>query len=355
MVSNPNFNPNLLSSSNPTKINALATAFNHRASTDNPLVNQATANFQYPGSTFKVITTSAVFDRKPVHYSGNIAQQIFQPASSWAFPIPNCQTSITNPCAIDNYGGEICPDFPSGLTQILPQSCDSSYGEIGWELGIYNIDAEARAFGFDSVPPIDMPGAIASIVSSPQQVGDSPGDTAYAAIGQLSDKATPLQMALVASAIADNGTIMAPHVVSKAVNSYGETEFTYSPHKWLQATSAATATAVRQLMTGVTQNPAGTATGVFLSWYSQHLPVVAAKTGTAEPRINTCATDNWLIAMTPAAAGQVPTLAAAAMIPVSASQCQEVLGAPTGAAVAGPVLEPVLQDALALQEAGAIP
>jgi penicillin-binding protein A len=162
-------------------------------------------------------------------------------------------------------------------------------------------------------------------------------------------------MALVASAIADNGTIMAPHVVTKAVNSYGETEFSYQPHRWLQATSAATATAVRQLMTGVTQNPAGTATEAFLSWYSDHGPVVAAKTGTAEPRANTCATDNWLIAMTPAAAGQVPTLAAAAMIPVSADQCLEVLGAPTGASVAGPVLIPVLQDALQLQESGAIP
>ncbi|MGH9170936.1 MAG: penicillin-binding transpeptidase domain-containing protein [Acidimicrobiales bacterium] len=355
MASSPTYDPNRLSRANGSKINALATQYISRPADDDPLINQAISNFQFPGSTFKVITTSAVFDRKPVHYSGNIAQQLFQPASSWAFPVSNCVESATNPCSIQNYGGEYCPSYPSGLSQILPQSCDSAYGEIGYELGIANMDAEARAFGFDSVPPIDMPDAIASVVSSEAQVGDSPGDMAYTAIGQLDDKATPLEMALVASAVADNGTIMAPHVVSKAVNSYGETEFTYQPHKWLQATSASTAAQVRQLMTGVTQDANGTATGEFLSWYQDGYPVIAAKTGTAEPTENTCATENWLIALGPAAAGQVPTVAVAAMVPVPASECYLVDNGPTGASVAGPVLVPVLEEALNLQKAGSIP
>jgi cell division protein FtsI/penicillin-binding protein 2 len=77
--------------------------------------------------------------------------------------------------------------------------------------------------------------------------------------------------------------------------------------------------------------------------------VIAAKTGTAEPTSNTCGTYNWLIALGPAAKGQVPTVAVAAMIPVSQSECASGYFSPTGASIAGPILLPVLQAALAQQ------
>jgi peptidoglycan glycosyltransferase len=156
-------------------------------------------------------------------------------------------------------------------------------------------------------------------------------------------------MALVAAAIADNGIIMAPHVVDRAVNGYGETEFTYHPHVWRRATSALTAESVRHLMTGVTLTPGGTAQGLFAGWYADGGPTIAAKTGTAEPGANTCGTDNWLIALGPAADGQTPTVAVAAMVPVTQGECTSGIFNPTGASVAGPVLLPVLKAALALQ------
>jgi peptidoglycan glycosyltransferase len=172
---------------------------------------------------------------------------------------------------------------------------------------------------------------------------------AYSAIGQYEDQATALQMALVAAGIADNGTIMAPHVLDKIVGSEGD-EVVYKPHPWLQATSASTATEVRKLMTGVTTIPNATAYSLFQGYYSLGLPTIAAKTGTAEPTLNTCGTYNWLIALGPAAPGQVPSVVVAAMVPILSSVACSVN--PTGASIAGPVLLPLLEAALKQQGAG---
>jgi peptidoglycan glycosyltransferase len=357
MFGYPYYDPNLLSSHDIAKVNALYTRISRRdggscASAPetssanvllNPLCNFATEETNAPGSTMKVITSSAVYDHDP-----SIERQVFKPVGAITFP--DCAGTG---CRLQNYGGEICPPARSvGLAQILASSCDTAYAQIGDELGYQRLADEAHAFGFGQVPPIDLPRATASAFPTASQVGNSTAYEGFEAIGQYEDSATVLQMALVASAIANNGVIMAPHVVSRALNAYGETAFTYHPHVWLRATSSKTANAVRQLMigvTGATHLQDTTAGELFSGWYSDGGPVIAAKTGTAEPGENTCGTYNWLIALGPAAQGEVPTVAVAAMIPVSQAQCGAVGYSPTGAAVAGPVLLPVLQAALAQQ------
>jgi peptidoglycan glycosyltransferase len=359
MYGYPYYNPNKLAAHNPAKVNALATEWNSRNDHQcqppesgsvnvllNPLCNYAIQQVNAPGSTMKVITSSAVYDHDP-----SIEHQTFQPVTSITFPnCPGCKT-------FQNYAAGICPPAPSvGLAQILAASCDTAYAQIGYELQYEKLAEEAESFGFNHVPPLDLPNTEASVFPTESEVGNSTAFEGYSAIGQFDDKATVLQMALVAAAMADNGTIMAPHVVSRAVNPYGETVFTYHPHVWLHATSATTATQVRQLMTGVTGATGltdTTAGELFSGWYSQHLPTIAAKTGTAEPFSNTCGTYNWLIALGPAAQGQTPTVAMAAMIPVSQSECSSGAFQPTGASIAGPVLLPVLQAAL--QQQGSIP
>jgi peptidoglycan glycosyltransferase len=348
MYGNPVYNPNRLAVHNPAAVNKLAAQLtslpcapaNTAVSTTplSPLCNFAIDEPQPPGSTMKVVTTSAVFDHDPL-----IETQRFRPESTYLFPQSN------PPDHIQNYGGGDCPPSVGYLAQVLAYSCDTAFAQIGDELGYTSLAAEAHSFGFGQVPPIDIPGAVPSVFSPANAVGDSTAYEGYSAIGQYDDRATVLQMALIASAIADNGVVMAPHVVSRAVNTYGETEFTYHPRVWLKATSAKTAEQVRQLMTGVTQVPGATAQGLFASWYAGGGPVIAAKTGTAEPTSNTCGTYNWLIALGPAAKGQVPTVAVAAMIPVSQSECASGYFSPTGASIAGPILLPVLQAALAQQ------
>ncbi len=352
MYGYPNYDPNLFAVHNPAAVNRLAEKYNRLAARGgyDPRLNYAISEREPPGSTMKVVTTSAVYDHDP-----RIAHQFFPPVSSIKFP------HSPGSLPLENYGGEVCPAGGGHLPQILAFSCDTAYAQIGDELGYDTLAEEAHAFGFciglptsgycnsKGVPPIDLPDAAPSLLPTASAIGGSEPYTGYSAIGQFDDGATVLEMAMVAGAIGDNGVIMTPHVLERAVNGYGETEYTYTPHAWRRATSASTAGRVRQLMTGVTLTPGGTAQGLFAGWYADGGPTIAAKTGTAEPGSNTCGTDNWLIALGPAAQGETPSVAVAAMVPVTQAECTSGVFNPTGASVAGPVLLPVLKAALALQ------
>jgi peptidoglycan glycosyltransferase len=201
------------------------------------------------------------------------------------------------------------------------------------DLGAQNLANEASAFGFNKVPPIDLPGAVAAYFPPASTIADNKPATAYSAIGQENVQETPLEDALVAAAIADGGKIMAPHLLERVVSDIGQVVEQYQPHVWLNATSPSTANTVRSLMLGVATH--GTAVGVFPSYLD-----VAAKTGTAETGISGCSAD-WMIATGPAGTGQTPKIAVAAVLPAQAGiSCSE-----TGAEAAGPIVEKVLAAA----------
>jgi len=243
---------------------------------------------------------------------------------------------------LSNFQGEYCG---GPLAEVLLRSCDTAFALIGQSLGPEKLYLEASAFGFDSVPPIDLPEgeAAASNFPPPQDfAGDTPG-LMKSAIGQENVTATALQMALVAAGIADNGVIMSPHLLDKIIDDQGNLVETYHSHAWRRAAAVQTAKAVRQLLLGVTENLNGTAYGVFPSYL---FPPVAAKTGTAQIDARGCGTYNWLIATAPAGAGETPTVAIAAIVPIPpGSSCVDS----TGAQVAGPVVAAVMQKALAMQ------
>ncbi len=256
----------------------------------------------------------------------------------------------TNGQTLQNFDGEACPTVGDDLAAILLQSCDTAFALVGQQLGAENLYLQAAAFGFDSVPPIDLPCSpsfcetAASNFPPPQDfVGNTPG-LMKSAIGQENVTATALQMALVAAGIADNGVIMTPHLMDKIIDNEGNLVKTYHPHPWRHAVSSTTATMVRQLMLGVTENPFGTAYGLFPS---DEFPPVAAKTGTAEITLG-CGTYNWLIATAPAGTGETPTVAVAAIVPTPpGAGCSNDA---TGAKIAGPVVADVLAKALAMQQ-----
>jgi peptidoglycan glycosyltransferase len=290
-------------------------------------LNSATNYPIAPGSTFKVITTSAMFDHDPSLLTIDV-------------PYTDALAIKGTDLLLHNYGGETCGGV---LAVILAQSCDTAYAKIGTLLGATSLYDEATAFGFDQVPPIDLPQGEVAASNFPTPAsfaGNLPG-VAYSAIGQENVSETALQDALVASAIADNGTIMKPHVMANIVSDVGQVVDSYTPTPWLKATSPSTAKAVRTLMLGVTSYALhGTAAGVFAP---PEFPTntVAAKTGTAET-VNGCSAD-WLIATAPAGPGQKPTVAVAAVLPYqSGLTCSD-----TGAVAAGPRVAEVLAAALA--------
>ena len=317
MYGNPTFDPTGLVSTDGNTEKFYWNLLNSNKG-ESPLVSRAYQRGFLPGSTFKVVTSSAVYDHDPSLASIN-------------YPVMGCISVPQTPLPLCNYHQEPC----GGTIQFaLPQSCNIVFAQYGMALQS-NLGVAAQAFGFNQPIPIDLPGAGISTAPTPAQLVNNPPLQAYAAFGQgtsvATDVATPLQMALVADAIADNGVIMTPHVMQSIRDSQGNLVTTYTPKPWLSATNPLTAAAVTNLMKGVVSF--GTAAGVFpASWN------VAAKTGTAEVGTSTNPlTNDWMVAFAPA---NDPKVAVAVAVPNQPAS-------KTGAEVSGPVTRTILGDALA--------
>jgi cell division protein FtsI/penicillin-binding protein 2 len=141
---------------------------------------------------------------------------------------------------------------------------------------------------------------------------------------------------------------MTPHILDHVLNQQGQVVATYKPKPWRTATSSDTAAKLRQLLTGPTNEPGGTLTGV-LSTGELGGVVVGGKTGTAEvvnsATQNDCGGFDWVTAFGPDGPGQTPSIAVAAW--VSGAGYASVCGG-TGALVAGPVVQQVLRVAFGL-------
>ena len=291
------------------------------SSSQSPLVSRT---FQYgflPGSTFKTVTSAAVYDHQPAlaRLDVPVAQCI---------PLPQSDKQLCNYGHASAQGAEACGGV---LAVTLPASCDTAFATLGMDLGGASLTAEAQAFGFNQNVPIDIPGAGVSSFPAGAAFNVNKPSQAYSAFGQQDVVATALQMALVAAGIANRGVIMTPHVMRDIHDSSGTLVTTYQPHPWLTATNPLTAAAVTSLMRAVVTHGTATSVGFPPLWN------VAAKTGTAETGPNATLTNDWMITFAPA---NNPRVAVAVAVPNQpASQ--------TGAEVAGPPMKTILGDALA--------
>jgi peptidoglycan glycosyltransferase len=269
-----------------------------------------------PGSTFKVITAAAALDRKPelVTKSYPVLRQLKLPTSTKTLP---------------NFGGESCGGT---LPSLLRVSCNTGFGQMGLDLGADNLSAEADAFGFNKTPPLDESPSAAKSTFPPASafVRDLPS-LAQSAIGQKDVQATPLQMALIAAAIANGGVIMKPHVMQEIRDSEGQKVRSYKPEEWIRATSPETAATLKDMMVGVVTG--GTATRAAIPGIK-----VAAKTGTAQTAGNNV--HAWLIAFAPADA---PKVAVAVIV-----EDESGLSEATGGRIAAPIAQTVMRAALGL-------
>ena len=314
MYSNPSFDPNQLSSHNQQQVQAAYKAL--QAQPGGVLAPGAYRQRWFPGSTFKIVTTSAIYDHQPA-----LATKTYPTLS--ALPLPQ----TTN--LLHNFAGESCG---GQLPQLFTVSCDTGFGQVGLDLGGQSLYSEAQSFGFDQTPPIDLPfGVRSNFPSANTFAQDLPG-LAYSAIGQQDVQATPLEMALVAAGIANGGTIMAPHVLDHVTNSQNKTVSTYQAKPWLQATSASTAAQVTQLMLSVVDAPNGTGAAARIPGVQ-----VAAKTGTAQTGTNQI--DAWFAAFAPA---QNPEIAVAVILPNQPS-ANEYQGGTLAAPIAKAMIQAYLQ------------
>jgi peptidoglycan glycosyltransferase len=315
LYSNPSFDPNQLSSHNQQQVQAAYQALVAQAG--GVLAPGAYRQRWFPGSTFKIVTTSAVYDHQPA-----LASKTYPTLS--ALPLPQTTNQL------HNFAGETCG---GQLPQLFTVSCDTGFGQVGLDLGGQSLNSEAQSFGFNQTPPLDLPFGVRSVFPAASTFAlDQPG-LAYSAIGQQDVQATPLEMALVAAGIANGGTIMTPHVLDKVTNSQNQVVSTYQPKAWLQATSASTASQVTQLMLTVVNAPNGTGAAARIPGVQ-----VAAKTGTAQTGTNQI--DAWFAAFAPA---QDPQIAVAVLLPNQPSG-NEYQGGTLAAPVAKAMIQAYLQS-----------
>jgi penicillin-binding protein A len=314
MYSNPTYNPTVLAQPSTTRETAAWERL--LKAPGNPLSPGAYRNRWFPGSTFKVVTAAAVYDHAPA-----LAQRVIPTASALKLP------ETTN--LLHNFGGERCG---GPLPALFTVSCDTGFGQLGLDLGAEKLAAEAVSFGFNRTPPIDLPDAAQSFFPTVASFSQNLPTLAFSAIGQDDVSATPLGMALVASAVADHGTIMTPHVLATVSTAQNVVVSRYEPKAWRQATSAATAAQLTTLMKAVVDSPDGTGAAARIPGVE-----VAGKTGTAQT--GTGKTNDWFIAFAPAAH---PTIAVAVVLPdqPAADEFQ-------GGTVAAPIAKAMIEAALA--------
>jgi peptidoglycan glycosyltransferase len=323
MVSSPTFDPNRLASPDVSSEQAYGTQAQMKDLEGfSGLAPLATQERFPPGSTFKVVTSTAVYNLAP-----SLANYSFPSAVSLSFSDSNK--------TLNNDGNTPCGGT---MALMLPQSCDPGYGALGIKLGVPTLTTQAEDFGYSIfgsktpyIPKLDLPNVAASTFSD--LPANSQADLAYSAIGQFNDATTPLENALVAEGIANGGVIMTPHLMQQIRDSQGNVVTTYQPTPMLTASTPAAAAAVGKLMQSVANNTVSgaTANGIFpVSWH------VAVKTGTAQVQAPTGPeeTDDWMIGFMPAVG--TPKLAIAVVVPYQSFSV-------TGAQIAGPIMKKVFQ------------
>jgi peptidoglycan glycosyltransferase len=307
----PSYDPNLLAGHDLKAVQQAWTTFN--ADPNKPMLARAYRERYAPGSTFKVVTSSAVLEKMP-----DLATKPYPVLTQLKVP----QTTKT----LSNFGSESCGGV---LPDLLRVSCNTGFAQIGLDLGANNLVDEAHAYGFGARPSLDLPGVAQSVFTEADFAHD-PGALAHSAIGQQDVAATPLEMALVASGVANGGVIMKPHLLAEIRDSEGNVVDRANPEPWMRPLTPQNAAALRDMMIGVVK--AGTATRAALPGIQ-----VAAKTGTAQT-----VGDNshaWLIAFAPA---EAPRIAVAVIV-----ESQPGLGDnATGGRVAAPIAQAVLKAAL---------
>jgi peptidoglycan glycosyltransferase len=304
-ASTPSYDPARIDVSFPTLIKNPAA----------PLLSRTTQGLYPPGSSFKVVTATAALNLGKV-----------TPTT----PFNDTGVYDIYGGKVTNYHGEVfgAHDF----TRALTDSINTTFAKVGTLIGQAALIDQMRHYGFYQRPPLELPlgmvypsGRYAGAKLLSPTASMDPLAVAWAAVGQESVLATPLQMALVAAGVADAGQVMKPYLVQRVTSSRGAVLEQASPSLWTTATSPATAQTLNVMMQQVVN--AGTGTAAALTGIQ-----VAGKTGTAQRGASNVA---WFIAFAPATD---PKVAVAVTI-------ENTLF--TGGDVAAPLAAQVIKAALA--------
>ena len=283
LVSQPNINPNDFA----TGITETRYA-SYLRDPLNPLFDRAIAGKYPTGSTFKMISGSAIL-------ASGLMTTTSTRFCGGAFDLNGF---IFND---DRSGGHGTLDVRTAVAE----SCDVFFYQVGHALGIDRLDKYASAFGIGHKTGVDLPGETEGTLPTPawkkKAVGDDwyGGDTVNMAIGQGFVEASPIQMLRIASAIANGGRLYSPYIIADVRNARGRIMQSFSrPAPREVPVPAEDLAVVRAGMLGAIEDPGGTAHNVEIPGFHY-----AGKTGTAE---NSATIDNpqgynhtWFVCFAP--------------------------------------------------------
>ncbi|KMT21079.1 peptidoglycan D,D-transpeptidase FtsI family protein [Clostridium cylindrosporum] len=244
---------------------------------DTPLINRASQGYYPPGSVFKIVTAAAAYEHIP-----NIANSSI-----------DCDGRLT----IGNYTLKDYHGTAHGaisMAEAIKKSCNYFFGTLGMKLGFDNLISTAEKFMFNKSVSEDMLRYSIPIKTGSIKVDDpkSKSYMAQDAIGQHNVAANPMQMVMVASAVANKGKVMTPYVVKEVKDRYGKVVDKPTPKVLSEAMPENVASKLSNYMVGVVDD--GTGTNAKIRGIE-----IAGKTGSAEDASKN-ATHAWFIGFAPA-------------------------------------------------------
>ncbi len=314
MVSLPTFDPNDLASHD---FDAVAKTYkNLDQDPGDPLLNRAIQTRIFPGSTFKIVTAAAALESGKYDAS---ADTLVPGGATFQLPQTSGDSGL-----VDNEG-RACGGDEITFRQAMEQSCNTTFAQLAIEVGAEGMLEQAEKFGFNSDYLEDLGGQARSVYPTqldPPQLGQT-------GFGQFDVQATPLQMAMVVAAVANDGVVMRPYVVSE-VQSPDYDAATAEPKELSEAVSSQTADVLTDLLVSTVDN--GTASPAAIPNIA-----VAGKTGTAQRGIPGAPPYAWFVSFAPASDAQV-----AVAVMIEEAPGQEIAGGRLGGPIAKAVMEAIL-------------
>ncbi|XKK64198.1 penicillin-binding transpeptidase domain-containing protein [Streptomyces sp. ARC32] len=317
MASYPSYDPTVIAGSN----DAAGEAWNKlqkKNNPDDPMLNRALREVYPPGSTFKVVTAAAALE----HGKYDSADEKTDSPLPWTMPGTTTE--------LKNEGNLPCED--ATLREALRVSCNTVFGKLGYDLGNDKMLETAKKFGFTEEQFVPVRSS-ASVFSE----GMNDSQVALSSIGQYNTAATPLQMAMVTSAIANNGTLMKPYMVDALQAPNLDTIEKTDPEEMSKPLSADNAQILQSMMETVVKD--GTGTNAQIDGVT-----VGGKTGTAQHGENNSKNPYaWFISYAKTDDGSSP-VAVAVVIEDENAVRDDISGGGLAAPIAKNVMEAVIDS-----------
>jgi peptidoglycan glycosyltransferase len=320
LASTPSYDPSAFAG-NSTSVDGKAwTKLQKKQDANEPMLNRALRETYPPGSTFKVVTAAAALE------NGLYTSADEKTNSPLPYTLPNTTTELKNEGSI--------PCKNATMRIALRYSCNTVFGKIGADLGKDKMLSEAEKFGFNA----QQYTPVRSSASNFPKTMDKP-QTALSSIGQFETATTPLQMAMVASAVANDGTLMKPYMVDKLQAPNLDVISQTQPEKLSEPLSKDNAQILQSMMETVVKEGTGTngqinETGV----------TVGGKTGTAQHGVaNSENPYAWFISYAKLSDGSSPVAVAVVVEDESANR-DDISGGGLAAPIARNVMKAVIDS-----------